>query len=83
MKIKLSIYKAKRFNDDIEKVLNLERVRNPIEFNIDEARVYLYAKQFLDPKPPEWTTLFTSQKPELIIISSGKIVALVQSWLLK
>ncbi|HBN1770437.1 TIGR04141 family sporadically distributed protein [Enterobacter hormaechei] len=65
MKIKLSIYKAKRFNDDIEKVLNLERVRNPIEFNIDEARVYLYAKQFLDPKPPEWTTLFTSQKPEL------------------
>lgn len=38
MKIKLSIYKAKRFNDDIEKVLNLERVRNPIEFNIDEAK---------------------------------------------
>ncbi|HFO2534611.1 DUF6119 family protein [Yersinia massiliensis] len=65
MKIKLSIYKAKRFKDDIDKVLNLERVRNPIEFDMEEARVYLYAKQFLDPKPPEWTTLFTSQKPDL------------------
>ncbi|TDQ17695.1 uncharacterized protein (TIGR04141 family) [Raoultella sp. BIGb0149] len=65
MKIKLSIYKAKRFNDDIDKVLNLERVKNSIEFDMAEAKVYLYAKQFLDPKPPEWTTLFTSQKPDL------------------
>ncbi|CAY75133.1 hypothetical protein EPYR_02753 [Erwinia pyrifoliae DSM 12163] len=65
MKIKLSIYKTKRFTDDIDQVLNLERVQKPIEFEIDNARVYLYAKQVMDPMPPEWTTLFTSQKTDI------------------
>jgi len=65
MKIKLSIYKTKRITDDIDQVLNLERVKKPVEFEVDNARVYLYAKQVLDPMPPEWTTLFTSQKTEI------------------
>lgn len=30
MKIKLSIYKTKRFSDDIDQVLNLERVKRPV-----------------------------------------------------
>lgn len=50
MKIKLSIYKAKRFNDDIDKVLSLDRVSALIDFYMDEARVYLYVKQFLGAK---------------------------------
>ena len=65
MKIKLSIYKTKRITDDIDQVLNLERVKKPVEFEVENARVYLYAKQVLDPMPPEWTTLFTSQKTDI------------------
>ncbi len=30
MKIKLSIYKTKRFSDDIDQVLNLERVKSEV-----------------------------------------------------
>lgn len=65
MKIKLSIYKTKRVTDDIDQVLNLEKVQKPIEFEIDDARAYLYAKQISDPALPEWTTLFTSQKTDI------------------
>ncbi|MXP59221.1 TIGR04141 family sporadically distributed protein [Pantoea sp. Taur] len=65
MKIKLSIYKAKRITDDIDQILNLERVQKPIEFEMNDARVYLYAKQISDPVLPEWTTLFTSQKTNI------------------
>lgn len=65
MKIKLSIYKTKRVTDDIDQVLNLEKVQKPIEFEMDDARAYLYAKQISDPALPEWTTLFTSQKTDI------------------
>lgn len=65
MKIKLSIYKTKRITDDIDQVLNLEKVQKPIEFDMDDARAYLYAKQISDPVLPEWTTLFTSQKKDI------------------
>ncbi|WP_345828547.1 TIGR04141 family sporadically distributed protein [Pantoea sp. BRR-3P] len=65
MKIKLSIYKTKKINDDIDQVLNLEKVQKPIEFEMDDARAYLFAKQISDPVLPEWTTLFTSQKADI------------------
>lgn len=65
MKVKLSIYKTKRITDDIDQVLNLERVQKPIEFEMDDSRAYLYAKQISDPVLPEWTTLFTSQKTDI------------------
>lgn len=51
MKIKLSIYKTKRFSDDIDQVLNLERVKRPVEFEMEDARAYLYVKEYMDPKP--------------------------------
>ncbi|EFN9188570.1 TPA: TIGR04141 family sporadically distributed protein [Escherichia coli] len=63
MKIKLSIYKTKRFSDDIDQVLNLERVKRPVEFEMEDARAYLYVKEYMDPKPPEWTTFFMDQNP--------------------
>jgi len=65
MKIKLSIYKTKRITDDINQVLNLERVKIPVEFEVENARAYLYVKQISDPVLPEWTTLFTSQKTDI------------------
>lgn len=65
MKIKLSIYKTKKITDDIDQVLNLERVKMPVEFEVENAQVYLYVKQIADPTQPEWTTLFTSQKTDI------------------
>ena len=49
MKIKLSIYKTKRFSDAIDQVLNLERVKRPVEFEMEDARAYLYVKEYMDP----------------------------------
>lgn len=63
MKIKLSIYKTKRFSDDIDQVLNLERVKRPVEFEMEDARAHLYVKEYMDPKPPEWSTFFMGQNP--------------------
>ncbi|MDY4317117.1 TIGR04141 family sporadically distributed protein [Pectobacterium actinidiae] len=65
MKIKLSIYKAKKISDSIDQVLNLERVKSSIEFENEKARMYLYAKEYVEPQVPEWATLFINANLDL------------------
>lgn len=65
MKVRLSIYLAKKIVTEIGQLLNLEKAKAPIELPLMDARVHLFIKQDFEPQIPEWATLFFSAKPDL------------------
>lgn len=65
MKLRLSIYLAKKIATEVNQLINLDKVKAPIELSLANARVYLYIKQDFEPSIPEWATFFFSAKPDL------------------
>ncbi|QQA74581.1 TIGR04141 family sporadically distributed protein [Pectobacterium parmentieri] len=65
MKVRLSIYLAKKTAKELEQLLNLERVKAPIELTLTDAKAHLFIKQDYEPQIPEWADLFFSAKPDL------------------
>lgn len=72
MRLRLSIYLVKTIANDINQILKLERINNPIELKLDGADALLYIKQHYEPQIPEWATLFLSAQPDLHADVFGK-----------
>ncbi|WP_354690175.1 TIGR04141 family sporadically distributed protein [Phytobacter sp. RSE-02] len=72
MKLRLSVYLAKKTATAVDQLLNLERVKPPVEIPLEDARAYLFIKQDSEPQIPEWATLFFVAKPDLDVDIFGR-----------